>query len=49
VGVEVRTAPLAYKTWVWSLGVIDGGVEVMRLAWPKLDHVFRDRRSDGQR
>jgi hypothetical protein len=46
VGVEVRTAPLASEPWVRSFGVIDGGFEVMRSAWPKLDHVFSVRRSD---
>jgi hypothetical protein len=49
VGVEVRTAPLTSEPWVRTYGVIDGGVEVMRAAWPKLDHVFSVRRSDGER
>ena len=40
VGVEVRTAPLAAEPWVRSYGVIDGGLEVMRAAWPRLEHVF---------
>jgi hypothetical protein len=46
VGVEVRTAPLASEPWVRSFGVIDGGSEVMRSAWPKLEHVFSVRRDD---
>ena len=46
VGVEVRTAPLATEPWVRSYGVVDGGFEVMRAAWPKLEHVFSVRRSD---
>jgi hypothetical protein len=47
VGIEVRTAPLTTEPWVRSYGVIDGGFEVMRAAWPKLEHVFSVRRSDG--
>jgi hypothetical protein len=46
VGVEVRTAPLATEPWVRSYGVVDGGFEVMRAAWPKLEHLFSVRRSD---
>ena len=45
-GVEVMTAPVAVEPWVRSYGVIDGGFEVMRAAWPKLQHVFSVRRSD---
>jgi hypothetical protein len=41
VGVEVRTAPHGIEPWVRSYAVIDGGFEVMRAAWQKLDHVFR--------
>jgi hypothetical protein len=48
VGVEVRTAPLASEPWVKSYGVIDGGGEVMRAAWPKLEHIFSVRRGDGE-
>jgi hypothetical protein len=47
VGVEVRTAPRTTEPWVRSYGVIDGGFEVMRAAWPKLEHIFSVRRSDG--
>ena len=46
MGVEVRTAPLATEPWVRSYGVIDGGFEVMRAAWPKLEHVFSVRRNE---
>jgi hypothetical protein len=48
VGVEVRTAPSASKLWVWPFSVMDGGFEVMRLAWPRLDHVFSVRQSDKE-
>ena len=48
VGVEVRTAPLGTEPWVRSYGVIDGGLEVMRAAWPKLEHVFSVRRSESE-
>jgi hypothetical protein len=48
VGVEVRTAPLTAEPWVRSYGVIDGGFEVMRAAWPKLEHVFSVRRSEKE-
>ena len=44
--MEVRTAPLATEPWVRSYGVIDGGYETMRVAWPKLEHVFSVRRSE---
>jgi hypothetical protein len=33
-------APTAVEPWVKSFGVIDGGLERMRLAWPSLRHVF---------
>ena len=46
VGVEVRTAPLAKEPWIRSYGVIDGGFETMRAAWPKLEHVFSVRRNE---
>jgi hypothetical protein len=50
VGVEVRTAPLTAKPWVRSYGVINGGFEVMRAAWCKLEHVFSVRQNgeEGQ-
>jgi hypothetical protein len=48
VGVEVAMAPLTAEPWVRSCGVIDGGFEVMRAAWPKLEHVFSVRRSDQE-
>jgi hypothetical protein len=38
VRIEIRTLSRSY-------GVIDGGFEVMRAAWPKLEHVFSVRRS----
>ena len=46
VGVEVKTAPTAAEPWVTSLGVIDRGLELMRLAWPSLRHVFSVRRNE---
>ena len=46
VGVEVRTAPHGIGPWVRSYGIIDRGLEVMRAAWQKLDHVFSVQR-DG--
>jgi hypothetical protein len=48
VGGEVKTAPTAAEPWVTSLGVIDWGLELMRLAWPSLRHVFSVRRNDVQ-
>ena len=49
VGVEVRAAPVAVdEPWVRTLGIIDGGFEVMRAAWPKLDHLFSVRRSNEE-
>jgi hypothetical protein len=46
--MEVRTAPLAVEPWVRSYGVIDGGFEVMRVAWPRLEHVFSVRRGNEE-
>ena len=49
VGIEVRAAPVAVdEPWVQTLGIIDGGLEVMRAAWPKLEHVFSVRRSNEE-
>jgi hypothetical protein len=48
VGVEVRTAASTAEPWVRLYGVIDGGFEVMRAAWPKLEHVFSVRRNDEE-
>ena len=28
------------KSWIQSFGVIDGGLELMKYAWPSLDHKF---------
>ena len=48
VVIEVQTAPVAVdKPWIRMFGIIDGGLEVMRLAWPNLEHMFSVRRSDG--
>jgi hypothetical protein len=46
VGVDVRTAPLATDPWVRSYGVVNGGFEVIRAAWPKLEQFFSVRRSN---
>lgn len=34
------------KPWIQSFGVIDGGLELMKYAWPFLDHKFSVRRND---
>jgi hypothetical protein len=37
---------MAAEPWVRNFGVIDGGLELMRLAWPSLKHVFSVRRNN---
>jgi hypothetical protein len=46
-GLEVRTAPQDVEPWIRSYGLIDGGLEAMRAAWPRLNHTFSIRR-DGE-
>jgi hypothetical protein len=46
VRVEVKTAPTTAELWVTGLGVINGGLELVRLAWPSLQHVFSVRRNE---
>jgi hypothetical protein len=41
-------APLTAEPWVRSYGAIDGGFEVVRAAWPRLEHVFSVRRSEEE-
>jgi hypothetical protein len=49
VGVEVRDVPLSRIAGVLSYGSIDGGYELTRLAWPKLQHRFAIRRAQERR
>jgi hypothetical protein len=46
VGVEVQEMK-GYETeaWVRNYGVLDGGLEMMRWAWPSLEHKFSARRN----
>jgi hypothetical protein len=46
VGVEVKQMSGGAKSWIQSFGVIDGGLELMKYAWPSLDHKFSVRRND---
>ena len=48
VGVEVKKITEDAKSWIQSFGVIDGGLELMRYAWPSLDHKFSVRRNDTE-
>jgi hypothetical protein len=34
------------KSWIQSFGGIDGGLELMKYAWPSLDHKFLVWRND---
>jgi hypothetical protein len=46
-GVEVRDVPTTSRTFmISSYGTIDGGYELMRMAWPKMLHKFAVRRND---
>ena len=45
VGIEVKKVPEETKSWVQSFGIIDGGLELMKEAWPSLEHKFSVRRS----
>jgi hypothetical protein len=40
VQVEVKIAPTTAEPWERNLRVIDGGLELMWLAWPSLKQVF---------
>jgi hypothetical protein len=46
VGVEVKQMSGGAKSWIQNFGVIDGGLELMKYAWPSLDHKFSVRRND---
>jgi hypothetical protein len=46
VGIEVKQIPEATKSWVLSFGIIDGGLELMRQAWPASEHKFSIRPND---
>ena len=44
-GVEVRRIPKPRTTnWLQTYGTLDGGGELMRLAWTSMNHVFAMRR-----
>ena len=44
-GVEVRRVPVIQGSqFLHSFGTIDGGGELMRVAWPQMKHVFAVRR-----
>jgi hypothetical protein len=43
-GIEVRAVPSDTRPWLKSFGTIDCGYEMMRVAWPKLEHSFAVRR-----
>jgi hypothetical protein len=34
------------RSWIQSFGVIDGGLELMKYAWPSLDHKFSVRQNN---
>jgi hypothetical protein len=40
VGIEVKRVPEDTKSWVQSFGIINGGLELMKEAWPLLEHKF---------
>jgi hypothetical protein len=44
VDVEIRTAEAVSFEGIRTYGTVDGGLEAMRYAWPKLDQVFSIRR-----
>ncbi len=47
VGVDVWNVPTTSRTFmISSYGTIDGGYELMRMAWPKMLHKFVVRRND---
>ena len=44
-GVEVRQVPTAQgSSFLHTFGTVDGGGELMRVAWPQMEHVFAVRR-----
>jgi hypothetical protein len=43
MGIEVKKVPEETKSWVQSFGIIDGGLELMKEAWPSLEHKFSVR------
>jgi hypothetical protein len=44
LGLEIREVQMETTTWIKSYGVIDCGLELMRLAWAGLEHKFSVRR-----
>jgi hypothetical protein len=47
-GIEVRAVPSDTQPWLQSFLTIDCGYEMMRVAWPKLEHSFAVRRNKGK-
>jgi hypothetical protein len=47
IGVEVKQMAENAKSWIQSFGIIDGGLELMKYAWPSLQHKFSVRRNDA--
>jgi hypothetical protein len=45
VGLEVKDLAGTLEPWAKSFGIIDGGLEMMRFAWPTLEHEFFVRQS----
>ena len=44
-GVEVRQVPTVQGSrFLHTFGTVDGGGELMRVAWPQMEHVFAVRR-----
>ncbi len=48
VGMEVREVEGDWNSCISSYGCIDGGFELTRLAWSKLEHRFSIRRNKEQ-
>jgi hypothetical protein len=46
VGVKVKKITEDAKSWIQSFGIIDGGLELMRYAWPSLDYKLSIQRKD---
>jgi hypothetical protein len=45
VGLEVKDLAGTLEPWVKTFGIIDGGLEMMRFAWPTLEHKLSVQRS----
>jgi hypothetical protein len=43
MGVEVKKFPEETKSWAQIFGIIDCGLELMKEAWPLLEHKFSMR------